>query len=281
MMPVRAILFLRLGLALAVVGANDSASCVSDDGNAVAEAAQHLHSFDKFELTYFDGRGLAEVARTLFVTAGRAPGSGFADIRLSGDEFKEKKGSGDLATNLNRVPVLNHNGHVIGQSASINRYVAKVLGFFGKDDLEAAAIDSFCEHVVDIKAAYRKLIPYKAEMSDEEKAAALSLWFDTPAEPALEGRKERQLQWFLGQVEGLLPGDGYAVGGRPSLVDAYLFNMLAEQEPELGIKGEPFESLEATTRVLNLFPKLQIVLDTFGGSPGMLHYLATRGTMGF
>merc|ERR1711971_1003894 len=80
-----------------------------------------------FELTYFDGRGLAEVSRTLLVTSGRFPGEGFEDVRLSRDEFDSRKGTGDLAKNLNRVPILNHNGHVIGQSAAINRYLARVL----------------------------------------------------------------------------------------------------------------------------------------------------------
>ena len=32
-------------------------------GECAASSAEYLHGFDKFELTYFDGRGLAEVRR--------------------------------------------------------------------------------------------------------------------------------------------------------------------------------------------------------------------------
>ena len=48
---------------------------------------------------------------------------GFAAIRDSG--------TSDLAKNMNRAPVLNHNGAVVGQSKAINRYLAKQLGFMG------------------------------------------------------------------------------------------------------------------------------------------------------
>ena len=85
---------------LAVVAAQDS--CPADSLAAGASQA-YLQKFDKLSLTYFDGRGLAEVPRTLLVLSGRFPGKGFEDVRLTRDQFNEKKGSGDLAKNLNRV----------------------------------------------------------------------------------------------------------------------------------------------------------------------------------
>jgi glutathione S-transferase len=214
--------------------------------------------------------------------SGRFPGQGFDDIRMSRDQFNEKKGSGDLAKNLNRVPILNHNGAVIGQSATMSRYLAKHFGLLGASAQEEAQIDAMCEHIVDIKAAFRKVVPYGNKMSKEEIDAANGIWFDTTATPEIEGRKERQLQWFLEKVEGFLPGDGYTVGGRPSLADAYFFNMLGEHAPELDpAKGEPFGSLGGTERTLQMYPKLLAVVHTFGSSPGMKHYLSTRGEMGF
>ena len=44
--------------------------------------------------SYFDGRGLAEVSRTLFATAGRFSGQGFTDVRLSSEEFATLRDSG-------------------------------------------------------------------------------------------------------------------------------------------------------------------------------------------
>jgi glutathione S-transferase len=208
---------------------------VATSADPTCESSQsYLQSFDKFELTYFDGRGLAEVPRTIFATASQS----YKDIRLSREAFNEKKGTGDLAMNLNRVPVLNHNGKIIGQSSAIARYLAQHFGMFGSTREESALIDSICEHVVDIKAAFRKLFPYKVELTDEKKAENFDIWFNTPSKPDLDARKNRQLQWFLEQIEELLPGDNYSIGGRPNLADAYLFNLLGEQAKELGKEGE-------------------------------------------
>jgi len=248
---------------------------------AAAETSAYLNKFDTFQLTYFNGRGLAEVLRTLFATAGRFPGTGFEDVRLTRDQFDQLKGTGDLAKNLNRVPVLNHNGEVIGQSSSIARYLSNQFGFLGANEAQAAQVDSMCEHIVDIKAAYRKAVPYGSKLTAEEQTEADSIWFDTPATPILEGRKERQLRWFLDQVEVSLDHTGYSVGGRPSLADAYFFNMLGEYAPELDAKGEPFGSIAATGRVMEAYPKLFAVVMTFRASPGMSYYLETRGKMGF
>lgn len=263
---------------------NDEDSCSSmwnTSEGAVAAANGYVDSFDSFTLTYFDGRGLAEIPRTLFATTGRA----FEDVRLSREEFVALKDTGDLAKNLNRVPVLNHNGFVLGQSGAISRYLARRLDLFGRDEREAAEIESMLGHVEDVKTAYRKLFPYGVTLEESVKRVNRETWFDTPAAPALEGRKERQLRWFLGNVERILPGDGYAVGGRPSLADAYWYNLLGEHVPPeqgLGEKGEGwFQDRASTDRVLTMYPKLAAVVKTFGTSPGMVNWLATRGKQGF
>jgi len=293
---------------------------------------EYIKTFDSFELTYFDGRGLAEVPRTLFATAGRLPSHGFTDVRLSSEQFAAAQGSGDLAKNLNRVPVLNHNGEVIGQSKAIARcviivddivamhyvdifskplrwsrfcprnsrrtpldsidvstrprpfarYLAGQFGLMGRSAAEAAQIDALCEHVFDVQAAFRKLVPYGHSMSEAELAAATATWLSTPAEPKLPGRAERQLRWFLGQVEGQLPaGARFAVGDRPSLADAYLFNLLGEVAPELGTAGEPFGDLAGVGAALEHYPKIAGIVAQFKASPGMTAYLNSRGFMGF
>ena len=136
---------------------------------------------------------------------------------------------------------------------------------------------------MDIKAAFRKVVPAgKHDLSAAELESKRSVWLETPPTPLLENKGERQLQWFLGQVEILLPGDGFCVGGRPSLADAYLFNILGETAEGLDpSSGEPFGSAEGVTKVLEAFPKLAAVVTTFKASPGMEMYLATRGPVGF
>eukprot|EP00949_MAST-11_sp_MAST-11-sp1_P000427 g427.t1 len=275
------LIMMMMMMMMMVITGTHAQSCAPEDSSVVA-ARHYLQNFDNFALTYFDGRGLAEVSRTLFATAGLFPGAGYSDVRLKRDAFNEMKGKGDLAKNLNRVPLLNHNGIIIGESSAIARYVAKKLSLYGANPIDEAQIDAMCEHILDIKNAWRKLFPYRKDLTDEEKAVATAVWFDTSPEPALEGRKERQLQWFLSKIESMLPGDGYCVGGRPSLADAYFFNLLLEQAPSLGVKGEGyFQNRAKTDEVLAMFPKLQQVVETFGRSPGMKHWLETRGEQGF
>merc|ERR1719223_1030165 len=80
-----------------------------DTCSATASAAARVHAarttaHDSFTLTYFNGRGLAEIPRTIFATAGVFPageeGNGFTDVRLSQEEFENLRNTGDLAKNL-------------------------------------------------------------------------------------------------------------------------------------------------------------------------------------
>jgi len=187
--------------------------------------------------------------------------------------FAAKKKAGELAGNLNRLPILEHNGIVFGQSSAINNHLAQQFGLLGTSAIEAAQVTSMVGHINDLKAAYRKLVPYGTEMSSEQA----NTWFNTPASPPLDGRKERQLNWFLEHIEKILSDDGgYSVGGRPSLADAQIFNTLGEHAPELGSKGEPFADLASTNKVLSAYPRLLAVVETFRKSPGVAHYLSTR-----
>ena len=97
--------------------------------------------------------GLAEVARTLFAVAGRFPGKGFEDVRLNRDQFAAKKKAGELGQNLNRMPILNHNGAVIGQSSAINNHLAQQFGLLGTNSVEAAQIEAMVGHIKDVFAA--------------------------------------------------------------------------------------------------------------------------------
>jgi glutathione S-transferase len=76
-----------------------------------------------------------------------------------------------------RLPILEVDGIAIGQSKSIERFVAKKYGFVGVDDLETAQIDMIDEHMRDIKDAYKKV---RDGISDEAaKSAAVDKFFVT------------------------------------------------------------------------------------------------------
>ena len=92
---------------------------------ALAQAAPDL------ELTYFNGRGLAETTRLLLALAGQP----FTDTRFplkvldfstysfERKEFDEAKAGGKLVKSIGKVPFLRTKGLVIPQSKAIERYV--------------------------------------------------------------------------------------------------------------------------------------------------------------
>ncbi|KAK3102255.1 hypothetical protein FSP39_009942 [Pinctada imbricata] len=77
-------------------------------------------SKDKYVLTYFNGRGRAELSRLIFA-ATKTP---FEDKRIGGDDwtkFKPKVPNGQL-------PVLEVGGKMLPQSMTIARFLSKELG---------------------------------------------------------------------------------------------------------------------------------------------------------
>eukprot|EP01046_Picozoa_sp_COSAG06_P022022 COSAG06_NODE_1684_length_8722_cov_3.925896_15_plen_160_part_00 len=100
--------------------------------------------------------------------------------------------------NMSRVPLCIADGVSIGQSRAIEHYVAKAYGLMGSSLLEEARIDTLSEHAKELKDASREA------KTDEEKAA----WFATPAEPVLDGKAHRKLQWHLTHIEACVGDDG-------------------------------------------------------------------------
>lgn len=103
--------------------------------------------------------------------------------------------------NLGRMPVCSTPVGSIGQSTAINFYVASENGLMGSSVLEAAQIlavtevnflicvsilfsvhetmmRTFLQHVKELMAAWRSLVPYGTEPSAEK----LETWFKTGAE---------------------------------------------------------------------------------------------------
>jgi glutathione S-transferase len=120
-----------------------------------------------------------------------------------------------LAPNLNRGPVLIYKGTSIGQSKTIERFVAKKLGFAGSDELEEAAIDCLCEHIRDVKLDYTKARMGKTEGEELEKAK--KEWLETG------------LKTWMEKLEPTLTGsNGFAVGSKLSLADIQLQQLILD-----------------------------------------------------
>lgn len=129
------------------------------------------------------------------------------------DEFNAEKAQGVFAVNMDRVPILVYNGAEIGQSKTIERFVAKKLGFLGANEIESALVDMICEHVRDIRQKYNDV---KVGKSGEElnEAKHKFLYNDFPA--------------WMSKLEKCLGNNGFAVGEKMSLADIAIQQLIQD-----------------------------------------------------
>jgi glutathione S-transferase len=182
----------------------------------------------KLQLKYFNARGVAETCRIL-LAIGQEP---YDDIRfditpgkMESPDFNKAKETGHLKLNLDRAPVLvTPDGVTIGQSKSIERYLARRFSLMGSTSEEAALIDCVGEHCRDVRdAQMRKSFSFFARgKTDEEKAVLRKEWFETDM-PALLKKIDTAVQ------ETGSPG--YAVGRSLTYADVAIFCLLKDCSP--------------------------------------------------
>jgi glutathione S-transferase len=177
-----------------------------------------------YRLVYFNLRGAAEPTRYLLAVA-NAPYDDFRyPMHASGkgfgvdDNFLRDKQAGHFGINMGQLPILQiltPEGKIaatLGQSHSINRFIAEQHGLLGKDPIERAWIDGIYESVRDIR----------------------SIWFRKKKEVVAE-RKDwlaKGLPEKCNALEASLPpnsGGIWLVGEGPSLADIALYSMLGSQ----------------------------------------------------
>lgn len=287
------------------------------------------------QLWYWNGRGLMEVARMILAAAGKKAGDDYADIRVTTDMDAETgqqlkngepvvdadgkpvmydKGDKDvramaslgakgepglLDINLGRVPLLVCAEGAIGQKRAIDYYLADCYGLNGANAFERGTIVAINEALVEMKAAWDKMMPPKDGATDEEKAAntaeKIKAWFAESAAKDYCGpsdmsgtRGERRAMWFMKRLEGVL-GDGFAVGGKLTLADLLIYNQFAEELSDAEIprpdfpaaRRFPFGDKEATDAALADYPKISAIIASVKADPGVAAYLTGRGKQMF
>jgi len=183
-----------------------------------------------FRLTYFDGRGAAEVTRLLMKIGGidftdhRFPIHTTASRYGADEEYTSSKKSGQFAVNMDRLPVLDIDKDLtIGQSRAIERYIAGKCMLFGGNDEERAMIDCISENVRDIKEKYAAIRRRETELKDETASETpTSQWFHS----------DSGLQEWLAKLERSLPqvpaDSEFAVGNTLSLADISIWHLLRD-----------------------------------------------------
>jgi len=198
-----------------------------------------------YKLTYFQGRGRAEITRLIFAQAGVK----YEDNRITGDDWKTLKPT----TPWGGMPILEVDGKVIAQSLTIARYVAKQTGLAGKNPLENALIDSVVDATGDIVTAVVAAMFEK----DETKKAELQKKFMEETLPKVLGNLEK----FLSNNKG-----GFFVGDSVTWADLYVFDVLSgvverSEKPDL-LSKQGFSNLEAFCKRVGELPKIKAWVES-------------------
>lgn len=213
------------------------------------------------KLRYFDGRGVAETARLLFVIAGES----YEDARypisfgtpgdfstLKREEFDADKAAGKMDVAMGKVPVLEMGDLMLPQSKAIERFLAKKFGMMGSTPEEEAWVDAVAEHVRDIADTYNRKGTFF--MKDEEKKAEINKkWFG------------EELPDLLSKLEKALPGaDGFAVASKMSYADVAIWKLLKDSYQQ-----------DASECYADC-PKLKAIVDSVGKQAALQKWLEER-----
>lgn len=237
----------------------------------------------RITLSYWNGRGLMEVPRLLLAIAGKFPGD-YDDRRLN-----EPPSSG-LEANLGRMPIASVGDNTIGQSVAINYFIAAEVGLAGSNAFETAQILSVGEHIKEMMKAFRDLVPYGTEPTEEK----LDTWFTTGATDATgpadrAGYSTRFAKWWFGRIEASLTGtNGFAVGNSVTLADVLIYNAFAEvlrdeeAKPDFAAyRRVPFGDKARTDAALASCPRLLASIAAVANHPNAQRWFATRGVQDF
>lgn len=217
-----------------------------------------------YKLTYFDARGVVEVARIMFAAAGQpyedqrfplafgTPGDFSTIVR---EEFDAAKAAGELDASCGKVPILTVNGtSKIGQSKAIERFLARELGLAGNSSIEAAVIDALTENVRDIKDAYN------AAKRAEDKDAQVAKFF-----------AETLPEWCQKTEKSLPESAGpWLVGDKISHADIVWYNFV-------GATSKPFfDNVEGAQAAFANCPRIAAAMDATGRFEGVAQWFANR-----
>ncbi|XP_067008875.2 glutathione S-transferase [Anabrus simplex] len=197
----------------------------------------------KYKLIYFNLRGLGEPIRFLFLYGGIE----FEDIRIEFEDWPKVKES----TPYGKLPYIDVDGKRITQSTAIARYVAKLVGLVGKDDLEDLEIDSVVDTLIDLKDVQVAYYYEEDETIKQKKKKEIAVNETVPQ--------------FLSKLDARVKENGgYFVGGKLTWADIYF---AAYHETTNLFAGE---------NVIGKYPHLLAVADKVYAIPAIKAWIAKR-----
>ncbi len=200
------------------------------------------------ELTYFNSPGRAEPVRIALHLA-QVP---FSDKRIDFPTFGALKAAGTFP--LGSVPVLSVDGLVLGQTAAMLRYAAR-LGdgsLYPSDAFEAFIVDSVIDSFNDTLSA--ALVPSFYEADIEKKIAMRRAFVAGP------------MARVFNYVESLLARSGgpFLTGPTMSIADIMIANQIAQ------MKSGRLDGI--TTDDLTPFPRILALSAAYESEPRIVAY---------
>lgn len=192
------------------------------------------------KLTYFKGRGRAETTRWMLA----ANQIEFENcVIATAQELSELRASEKLP--FDQMPLLEINDRRLSQSSAMIRYLARLGGFYGDNDAEAADCDLVAGVVADFAEAG---LQAAFQPTDQAATELLTARFDKFG-PRFEA--------WLSQN-----GTGVCAGSRVSFADIVMAEALSGY-------------LERCSDILNSTPLMKALYQKVLGLPGIARYLAS------
>lgn len=199
----------------------------------------------KPKLTYFNGRGRAEIIRLVLAEAGVA----YDDVRIEREKWPEFKPS----TPFGQIPTFEIEGQTFCQSNAVARYLARKYKLAGKNDLEQLRADMIVDCMED---TVKPMLIFFFEKDETRKAEAKKKY------------SEEQLPISYAGLESILKsnkgGDGYFVGDALTWVDLNLLNTVG------------WAKMSGNGDLINNYPKLKALHDRVEKLPKVAAWLSKR-----
>lgn len=199
-----------------------------------------------FKLTYFNGRGRAELTRLILA----AKGVEYVDERLT----EWPKGKEDSP--LGQLPYLTVDGMKLPQSASIARYVAKEVGLAGQTNLAQAQADAIVDCLIEVQNIFYSDVAF----NKTDKAQAVQKFLEKTVSPNFE--KIEKLVKMYGAPHG------FSVGSSLTWADLFIYEM---SNNILELDATACDKFVDITRIRKL-------VET---TPSIAQYISKRAKTGF
>ncbi|XP_033745537.1 uncharacterized protein LOC117331053 [Pecten maximus] len=167
-----------------------------------------VSNMPSYKLTYFNGKGGAELTRLAFAAAG----VDYEDERVTREDWPALKPE----TPQGKLPILKVDEKVIPQSRAMLRYIARQYGLYGKDNQEQTDVDVVIETVQDLNEQIFKSF----FESDEKKKAELH-----------KELLDKTVPTYFKIFEKLLGKKDWMVGSKLSIADLAVMNVFDYIDP--------------------------------------------------